>query len=71
MVTAVVRVWHAEDGWGVLDCEETPGGCWAHSSVVQMDGYRALAPGQQVRLDWEYAEQDGFRFRAVQILLTD
>ena len=71
MVTAVVRVWHAEDGWGVLDCEETPGGCWAHYSVVQMDGYRALASGQQVCLDWEYAEQDGFRFRAVQVLLTD
>jgi len=68
MVTAVVRVWHAADGWGVIDCEETPGGCWAHFSHIDMDGYRALTAGQQVGLEWEDADQDGFKFRATQVL---
>jgi cold shock protein len=38
----VVREWHDEDGWGVLDSEATPGGCWAHFSAVLVDGYRSL-----------------------------
>lgn len=28
----VVRVRHSEDGWGVIDADATPGGCWAHYS---------------------------------------
>ena len=34
MVAAIVREWHADLGWGVLDSPETPGGCWAHFSVI-------------------------------------
>ena len=70
MVAAVARVWHREDGWGVLDCEETPGGCWVHVSHIEADGYRALAAGQQVRVEWERADQDGFQFRAVRVVLS-
>jgi CspA family cold shock protein len=44
-VAATVREWRAEDGWGVLDSVETPGGCWTHFSVVEMVGYRELQPG--------------------------
>lgn len=63
-----MRVWHAEEGWGVLDSSETPGGCWTHFSDVEMDGYRELVAGQQVDLEWERADQDGFSFRAVRVL---
>lgn len=63
--TGRVRVWHAEQGWGVLDSAETPGGCWAHFSVVEVEGCRTLSAGQAVELEWEAAQQDGYVFRAV------
>lgn len=64
---AIVRVWHDDQGWGVLDSAETPGGCWTHFSVVQVDGYRALTAGQRVKLRWEAPGQDGDPFRAVNV----
>ncbi|GAB3676664.1 cold shock domain-containing protein [Angustibacter aerolatus] len=46
--TGVVRSWSDDDGWGVVDSEGTPGGCFAHFSHIQMDGYHRLRPGQHV-----------------------
>jgi cold shock protein len=62
----VVREWHDEDGWGVLDSESTPGGCWAHFSAVLVPGYRRLRAGQAVSFTYEVAEQDGYSFQAVE-----
>ncbi|MEJ5913710.1 hypothetical protein [Pseudokineococcus sp. 1T1Z-3] len=64
-VTAVVREWDEPEGWGVLDAPETPGGCWAHWSSIAVDGFRSLAPDQDVQLEWEPAEQDGYSYRAL------
>ena len=69
MVDASVRTWDAVEGWGVLDSPETPGGCWGHYSVIEMDGYKTLEQGQRVSLDWESPGQDGFDFRATKISL--
>jgi cold shock protein len=66
-VPATVREWRQEEGWGVLDSAETPGGCWAHFSDLDMAGYRELQPGQNVRLHWEKVNQDGYQFRAVKV----
>jgi CspA family cold shock protein len=63
-IVAAVRVWHDEDGWGVVDSPDTPGGCWVHYSHVAMAGWRSLTPGQLVELDYESALQDGYAFRA-------
>jgi cold shock protein len=68
MVEAVVREWHGEEGWGVLDSPETPGGCWAHFGSIQMEGYHELHRGQRVTLVWEEPGQDGFPFRAVRVV---
>ncbi|MBC3841426.1 cold shock domain-containing protein [Streptacidiphilus sp. 4-A2] len=70
MVTATVREWFEDDGWGVLDSAETPGGCFVHFSNVQMPGFRALGAGQRVQLDWEAPgfKQDGFDYRAVRVI---
>ncbi|MDG9701835.1 cold shock domain-containing protein [Streptomyces sp. DH37] len=70
MVIATVREWHEEEGWGVLDCPETPGGCWGHFSCIEMDGYRTLRAGQQVDLVWEAPgfRQDGYDYRALRII---
>lgn len=62
-----VRVWHADEGWGVVDSPDTPGGCWAHFSAVLVAGYRALDAGALVELTYEAAEQDGYSFRAVEV----
>lgn len=64
---AVVRVWSDDEGWGVLDCPDTPGGCWAHFSAVSVLGYRFLEPGQEVELEWEAADQDGYAHRATRV----
>lgn len=63
--TGVVRLWSNEDGWGVIDSPETPGGCWTHASVVA--GLTRLRPGAPVLLEAEEGAQDGFDFRAIQV----
>ncbi|MEU3446126.1 cold shock domain-containing protein [Streptomyces thermolilacinus] len=70
MVMATVREWHEEEGWGVLDCSETPGGCFGHYSAIRMSGFRTLTPGQRVELTWEAPgfRQDGYDFRALSIV---
>ncbi len=68
MVEAVVRVWHQEEGWGVLDSPETPGGCWTHFSNIQMESLHELRRGQRVALVWEEPGQDGWPYRAVRVI---
>ncbi len=65
----VVRLWHREDGWGVLECAETPGGCWGHFSEVEVPGFRALDPGQQVDFEWQRSSGlvEGLVFVASQV----
>jgi cold shock protein len=65
---ATVREWRDEEGWGVLDSPDTPGGCWAHFSHIEMSGYRSLTPGRAVLLEWEAPGQDGYGYRAVRVV---
>ncbi|MFH9549169.1 cold shock domain-containing protein [Streptomyces sp. NPDC017435] len=69
VVTATVREWRDEEGWGVLDSPETPGGCFGHFADIQAPGFRTLSPGQQVDLICEAPgfKQDGYDYRAVSI----
>jgi CspA family cold shock protein len=62
-----VRTFDADEGWGVIDGPDVPGGCWVHFSAIAMEGYRELAPGQQVSFRAEAARQDGFDYRAVKV----
>jgi catechol 2,3-dioxygenase-like lactoylglutathione lyase family enzyme/cold shock CspA family protein len=66
---AVVRVWHDDEGWGVLDSPATPGGCWTHFSALDAAGYRSAQAGQGALLTAEPARQDGYAWRAVHVLL--
>lgn len=59
-----VREWDADAGWGVIDSPQTPGGCFAHYSVLDMDRYRALSPDQDVEFEFELFTQDGYAYRA-------
>ena len=70
MVLATVRVWHQDEGWGILDSPETPGGCWTHFSCIDMPGYKSLTEGQAVELDWEVpagGDYEGYRFFASRV----
>lgn len=62
--TGTVRFWQDEGGWGVIDSDQTPGGCWAHFAALAVPGYRSLEAGQTVVFEWETADQDGYSFRA-------
>ena len=66
-----VRVWHADEGWGVIDSAVTPGGCWTHFSAVLVPGYRELVAGATVEFSFEAAGQDGYAFRAVEAWPAD
>ncbi|MFC9358564.1 cold-shock protein [Rhodococcus sp. NPDC057014] len=63
-----VQMWNDEEGWGVIDSAQTPGGCWAFYSEIVGDGFRSLVVGATVTLDWEQlADQDGYRYRATRV----
>jgi CspA family cold shock protein len=66
-VVAEVRVWHDEEGWGVLDSLETPGGCFVSWAHIDHDGYRSLGGVSEVLLDWEAAPEDGYPYCAVRV----
>jgi cold shock protein len=72
MIKATVREWYEEEGWGVLDSAETPGGCFAHFSDIELDGYRTLENGQTVWIEWERPgfKQDGYDYRATTVRLS-
>lgn len=69
--SGTVRMWNGEEGWGVIDSPATPGGCWTRFSHVLARSYRHLQVGDQVLFEWEPGEQDGYRFRAVSVYLSE
>ncbi len=69
MTSGVVRGWHHDEGWGVLDSAETPGGCWAHFSALRMAGYAAAEAGQTVEFAYEEGSQDGYDYRALDVTI--
>jgi cold shock protein len=81
-----VRVWHCEEGWGVIDSLDTPGGCWAHVSHLWCVGTPEPGPGEVVRVSskfleafdgeivdfqWGRANQDGHNFRATTVRVRE
>jgi CspA family cold shock protein len=69
VIQGTVSEWHDEEGWGVLDSPDTPGGCFTHFSMVEIEGYRTLTVGQAVEFEWidDQCGQDGYAFRAVTV----
>lgn len=70
MTKGLVRSWEDDEGWGIIDSPETPGGCWAHFSNVEMPGFVALAANQRVDFSWMQIDQDGFQFRATKVRIS-
>lgn len=70
-VPGVVEWFDADEGWGVIEAPEVPGGCFVHFSNIEMPGYRQLRAGQHVRFSFERPGflQDGCPCRAVTVWL--
>ena len=71
MVTATVKSWSDQEGWGVLVSPEIREDIWAHFSAIDGPGYRELMAGQTVMCNVEDLGgpvQDGYRFRASRIV---
>lgn len=68
-VAGVVKWFDADEGWGVIEAPEVPGGCFVYFSHIEMDGYRQLHAGQHVRFTFERPGflQDGYRYRALAV----
>lgn len=67
--TGIVREWNDDQGLGIIDSEDTPGGCWVHFSNIVTDGFRTFAPGDHVAFTHEAVPQDGFHYRAISVWL--
>ena len=68
-VVGVVKWFAADEGWGVLEAPEVPGGCFVHFSSTEMPGYRQLHAGQRVRFTFERPGflQDGYSYRTLAV----
>ena len=66
MVHGVVREWDHEEGWGVLDSPETPGG-WMLYSMIDMPRPVSVDVGQEGWFSYEEGPQDGFDWRAIRV----
>ncbi|BCJ56476.1 hypothetical protein Asp14428_79510 [Actinoplanes sp. NBRC 14428] len=62
-----MRAWHDDEGWGIIDSPDTPGGCWTHFSSILSDGYRTLTGADQVTFEFEQASQDGYAYRTTAV----
>jgi CspA family cold shock protein len=70
-----MRTWNHDEGWGVIDSPETPGGCWIHATTPSTKTRMGLDPGRQVYFEWERLPgkgvQDGFDFVATDAWYVD
>ena len=57
-----MKTWHSDEGWGSIRIEEVDADCFAHFSCIVQRGHEflELVPGEQVKLTWHEAMQDGF-----------
>lgn len=66
-----VRLW-TDDGWGVVDLPDLPGGCHVEASVVEdLDAGQTLRTGQVVDVEWTTPGPDEFACRATKVTLRE
>ncbi|MGB3770484.1 MAG: cold shock domain-containing protein [Rhodococcus sp. (in: high G+C Gram-positive bacteria)] len=69
----VVREWHFDDWWGVIDSDDTPDGAYVRSQALRVEAVvdpdhapmMGLRPGTEVEFDWTAADNpvEGMRYR--------
>jgi cold shock protein len=66
-VEGTVVHWDDEEGWGSLASPVVEGKVWEHFAQLEVEGYRALTPGQSVTFTYETPGQDGYPHRALSV----
>jgi cold shock protein len=68
-VAGIVKWFDADEGWGVIEAPEVPGGCFVHFASIEAPGYRQLNAGQLVRFTFERPGflQDGYAYRSLAV----
>lgn len=60
-----VKWWRDAKGYGAIACSATaPWDIWCHFSALEMSGFRAVAPGDRVWVEYYRANQESFRYVA-------
>jgi CspA family cold shock protein len=62
-----VKVWHRDEGWGVLTSPDVPEDVWVHFSAIEGSGFRSLNEGDPVMFHYRPARQDGYSYLAVSV----
>ena len=66
-----VKSWSDDEGWGVIASQDVSGDVWVHHVFIEGDGFRTLAPGEEVSFEVEDLGsplQDGYRYRATRVV---
>jgi CspA family cold shock protein len=67
-----VKRWRDEKGTGVIACAATaPWDIWCHFSALEMPGYKSLAPGERVEVEYVRANRESFRYVAERVRRLD
>lgn len=66
-IKGTVVQWSNDEGWGILESAETPGGAWFNFAIVEQ--FHEFKIGEHVEFEFESADQDGYAFRATEVLL--
>ena len=60
-----VKFWRDAKGYGAIASEVTaPWDIWCHFSAIEMDGFKALVPGERVAVHYRRANQESYRYVA-------
>ena len=60
-----VKWWRDAKGYGVIATPSTePWDIWCHFSVVDGDGFRTLATGEEVEVEYIRLDQESFKYVA-------
>jgi CspA family cold shock protein len=63
-----VKYWRDAKGYGAIACEATaPWDVWCHFSHIDASGFRSLAAGERVAIEYIRADQESFRYVAVRV----
>jgi len=63
-----VKWWKPDRGYGAIATGATaPWDVWCHFAAIEGSGYKELAPGERVHVDYYRANQESFRYLAERV----
>ncbi|MDP9444403.1 MAG: hypothetical protein M3P83_08655 [Actinomycetota bacterium] len=62
-----VSRWLADEGWGVIESPNLPGGCAFSADAIERTDLPGLRAGHVVQVTWEQPGEHGYPFRATRV----